>query len=169
MEIIKESKSYRYGGFWVRFVAYIIDSIVIFMVQSILFFALGINAMALNVVDSQATPNEVWDLYGGTFTLITLLSVLLAVVYYAGMESSSKQATIGKMAFELKVVDTEGNRISFLRGVGRFFSKYLSSLILMIGYIIAAFDSRKQALHDKLANTMVIYDMEESIKRGESL
>jgi uncharacterized RDD family membrane protein YckC len=74
------------------------------------------------------------------------------------MQSSSKQATIGKMAFDLKVMRTDGSRISFLRGVGRYFSKWVSTIILMIGYIMAAFDRRKQALHDKIADTLVVYE-----------
>ena len=72
------------------------------------------------------------------------------------MESSSLQATLGKMIFGMKVTDLNGNRISFARATGRHFAKYLSSMILFIGYIMAGFTERKQALHDMIAGTLVI-------------
>ena len=72
------------------------------------------------------------------------------------MESSSLQATLGKMIFGMKVMDLNGNRISFARATGRHFAKYISSAILFVGYIMAGFTERKQALHDMLAGTLVI-------------
>lgn len=76
-------------------------------------------------------------------------------IYEAAMESSSKQATLGKMALGLKVTDLEGRRISFARATGRHFAKLLSGMILLIGYIMAGFTERKQALHDMIAGTLV--------------
>jgi uncharacterized RDD family membrane protein YckC len=76
--------------------------------------------------------------------------------YEAGMESSVKQATLGKMAMGLKVTDEQGNRISFARATGRHFAKIISGMILLIGYIMAGFTARKQALHDMIAGTLVI-------------
>jgi uncharacterized RDD family membrane protein YckC len=72
------------------------------------------------------------------------------------MESSSKQATLGKMALALKVTDLQGRRISFARATGRHFAKIISGMILLIGYIMAGFTERKQALHDMIAGTLVI-------------
>jgi len=77
-------------------------------------------------------------------------------IYEAAMESSAKQATLGKMALGLKVTDVEGRRISFARATGRHFAKYISGMILLIGYIMAGFTARKQALHDMIAGTLVI-------------
>ena len=149
MHIIEEEKKeYKYGGFWVRFVAIIIDAIVLFFVQSL--FSFVFTGQLMSFYSEDGDNSAYWT--------SNLLSIFVSVGYYAGFESSAKQATIGKMCFDLKVVDTSGNRISFLRGVGRYFSKILSTITLMIGYIMAAFDSRKQALHDKLASTMVVYD-----------
>jgi uncharacterized RDD family membrane protein YckC len=71
------------------------------------------------------------------------------------MESSSYQATLGKMVCGMKVTDLSGNRISFERATGRHFAKYLSGLILCIGYIMVGFTERKQGLHDLLAGTLV--------------
>lgn len=155
MEILNEEKTYNYGGFWVRFVASIIDGIVIFIIHSIsslVFFG------TLFPMPQNPESVEIEYLFSAQYLGSSIFSLVLDVVYYAGMQSSSKQATIGKMAFDLKVMRTDGSRISFLRGVGRYFSKWVSAIILMIGYIMAAFDSRKQALHDKIADTLVVYE-----------
>lgn len=77
-------------------------------------------------------------------------------IYFAGMESSARQATLGKSAMGLVVTGIDGNRISFLRATGRYFAKWLSAVILLIGYIMAAFTARKQALHDIIASTLVL-------------
>jgi len=85
--------------------------------------------------------------------MVASLSVWL---YDALMTSSSKQGTLGKIVFRLKVVDLNGARISFARATGRFFAKILSGMILNIGYIMAGFTERKQALHDMIAGTFVL-------------
>ena len=72
------------------------------------------------------------------------------------MESSQKQATLGKIIVGIKVTDLEGNRISFAKASGRHFGKYISAFILCIGYIMAGFTEKKQALHDILASCLVI-------------
>ena len=76
-------------------------------------------------------------------------------LYEAIMESSTKQATVGKMIFNMKVTDLQGQRISFARASGRHFAKYLSALTIFIGYIMAGFSEKKQALHDMIAGTVV--------------
>src|SRR4029077_16530876 len=73
---------------------------------------------------------------------------VLWLLYYALMESSPLQATLGKMALSIKVTEIAGQRISFLRALGRNLAKIISGFILLIGYIMAAFTERKQALHD---------------------
>jgi uncharacterized RDD family membrane protein YckC len=77
-------------------------------------------------------------------------------LYFAYQESSPAQATIGKRALGIKVTDLEGNRISFGRATGRYFAKYLSAITLFIGFLLAAFTARKQALHDMIAGTLVV-------------
>jgi len=76
-------------------------------------------------------------------------------LYEAFMLSSPYQATLGKMIFGMKVTDLNGNRISFARATGRHFAKWLSTLILWIGFIMVGFTDRKQGLHDMLAGTLV--------------
>jgi uncharacterized RDD family membrane protein YckC len=72
------------------------------------------------------------------------------------MESSARQATLGKMALGIVVTDLDGNRIGFGRATGRYFAKILSALILLIGFIMAAFTQKKQGLHDIIAGTLVV-------------
>jgi uncharacterized RDD family membrane protein YckC len=79
-------------------------------------------------------------------------------LYEALMWSSSRQATVGKMLLHLRVTDLEGKQVSFARASGRHFAKYLSAFLFFIGYVIAAFTNRHQALHDMLAGTVVRQD-----------
>jgi uncharacterized RDD family membrane protein YckC len=96
-------------------------------------------------------------------SMMTILPIMVLLefgaiwVYFAFMESSSKQGTLGKMVLGLKVVDTNYQRISLGRATGRWAGKLISGMILAIGYIMAGFTERKQALHDMIAGTYVIH------------
>ncbi len=120
-----------YASFWKRFVAILIDGILLGIVGGIL----------TSQMDQTASSS---------------VTTILGWLYYAGMESSSRQATIGKSLMKIYVTGLDGQRISFLRATGRYFAKILSGLILMIGFIMAAFTARKQALHDMIASTLVL-------------
>ncbi len=139
-----------YGGFWIRVVAAIIDAIILRVVVapvSMAFGGLGMAGMMTGL------PHTGLALLGGGVTLILL--IFGSWLYEAFMESSSYQATVGKMIFGMKVTDLNGNRISFANATGRHFAKWLSGMILGIGYIMVAFTERKQGLHDLLAGTLV--------------
>ena len=84
-----------------------------------------------------------------------MVTIAASWLYEALMESSSYQATLGKMIFGMKVTDLYGNRISFARAMGRHFAKFLSGMILCIGFIMVGLTERKQGLHDLLAGTLV--------------
>lgn len=84
------------------------------------------------------------------------MSVVLAWLYSAILESGEQQSTFGKRALGLKVTDVNGQRISFAQASGRFFGKYLSAIILLIGYLMMLWDDKKQTLHDKMAGTLVV-------------
>jgi uncharacterized RDD family membrane protein YckC len=133
-------KKLDYAGFWIRFGALIIDSVILQVVNVALAFIIVGN---YNMV----TPD----------VSVQIFSIVLGIIYYIGMESSSRQATLGKMAVGIRVGKENGERISFLNATGRYFAKILSLAILFIGYIMVAFDSKKQGLHDKLANTYVYH------------
>ena len=141
----------RYGGFWIRFLAVIIDGIIVQIVVTPLSFVIG--GMSGFVGTMGGMPHAGQGILG--FLIGLVIGVFGAWLYEALMESSSRQATLGKMAFGMKVTDLNGNRISFGRATARHFAKYLSGLILGIGYIMAGFSERKQALHDVLAGTLV--------------
>jgi uncharacterized RDD family membrane protein YckC len=134
----------NYAGFWIRFGAVLIDGILLGIVQVIVNFIFLGTVMNNNFMSS------------GTATMIYLFNLLVGLLYSTLLESSSKQATIGKMAVGIRVTDLNGERISFGRALGRHLSKFISAIILGIGYIMAAFDEKKRALHDKMAGTYVI-------------
>ena len=140
-----------YGGFWIRVVAAIIDAIILRVVVApvgMIFGGLGLAGIMMSGI-----PHVGLRLLGGGVTFILL--IFGSWLYEAFMESSSYQATLGKMIFGMKVTDLNGNRISFERATGRHFAKWLSAMVLCIGYIMVGFTERKQGLHDLLAGTLV--------------
>ena len=134
-----------------RFVAALIDAI---LVGIVVWPVSAMIALAIRVAGGAVSmPTIGVHLVRGIVGLA--FSACANWIYEATMESSSKQATVGKMALRLKVTDLEGRRISFARATGRHFAKIISGLILLIGYIMAGFTERKQALHDMIAGTLV--------------
>jgi uncharacterized RDD family membrane protein YckC len=127
----------EYAGFWRRVAAALIDGILVGVVSGI------VTAIAGGISDNAGV-------------IAQLLLVVAAYAYYAGMESSAYQATVGKIALGIQVTDLNGNRISFLRALGRNLAEILSALILLIGYIMVAFTEKKQGLHDMIAGTLVV-------------
>ena len=142
----------RYAGFWIRLLAFIIDflilGLIVWPLAAIIAAAIGLAGGA--VMMPTIGIHLVRAVVGSAFNLC------IGWLYGAGLESSSKQATIGKMALGLKVTDEQGNRISFLRATARHFSKILSAMILFIGFFMIGFTQRKQGLHDIIAGTLVI-------------
>lgn len=144
-----------YAGFWKRFVAVIIDSILLYVVNTIITLAFFGSSMASLSRVRQNDPAAAMAIAGGA-GLIWLISIALGWLYSALMESSANQGTLGKMALGLRVTDLDGNRISFARATGRYFGKFVSTIILCIGFIMAGFTAKKQALHDMIAGTLVL-------------
>lgn len=132
--------------------AAILDTILIEVVVIPLSFVVG---LVIGLVGSAAgRAGAGLQLLGGFAGFI--LGTGAAWLYYAYLESSSRQATFGKMLLSVRVTDLEGGRISFGRATGRHFAKYVSAFTLLIGYIMAGFTEKKQALHDMLAGTLVV-------------
>lgn len=94
--------------------------------------------------------------FADDYILNFILSFLLVWIYQAVMESSIKQATLGKMALGIAVTDLSGKRISFGKASGRHFGQILSGFILGIGFLMIAFTARKQGLHDIIAECLVV-------------
>jgi uncharacterized RDD family membrane protein YckC len=134
----------NFGGFWIRVLAYIIDIIPLLIIGFVLALLSGEDLIN---TDPSAPLYSFTDLVG----------LIVGIAYFVGFESSAYQATPGKMALGLIVVDTDGRRISPARAFGRYFAKILSGLILLIGYIMVGFTERKQGLHDMIAGTLVVY------------
>ncbi len=142
----------HYAGFWIRVAAALFDTILIFTALYPVRLLLG-SVVTLVGLDAQISPHEMslvrrWVRIG--------IGIVLAWVYRAGMESSSYQATLGKMVLRLRVTDLNMGRLSFERATGRYFAKYLSTLVLGLGYVMVAFDDEKQGLHDRIAGTRVL-------------
>jgi len=127
-----------------------------FVVIVAMFFLGGFGLMMhRNPVDPRAAAAFLAPLILGYFFAM-LIFLALEWLYFAGMESSERQATFGKAAMSLRVTDLEGRRLSFGHATGRFFAKIVSGLIpFAIGYIMAGFTAKKQALHDIIAGTLI--------------
>jgi uncharacterized RDD family membrane protein YckC len=149
--------SRAYGGFWIRFVAFIIDAIVVCVICSpfVMMMVPSMMGAVLRSGHRGPDPETMVTLMVTGFKL-KIITQAIAWIYEAWMTSSDRQATVGKMAVGLKVTDLNGQRISFARATGRHFAKILSAMVLFIGYIMAAFTERKQGLHDILAGTLVV-------------
>ncbi len=138
-----------YAGFWLRFAAYLIDSILL----GLIFFPLGLGlGLIMGATGNNQNPELMMGLNGG----LNMVSLVVTWLYSSLLESSSWQGTVGKKLIGLRVTDLDGRRISFGRATGRHFGKILSGLICLVGFIMAAFTEKHQALHDQLAGTLVL-------------
>jgi uncharacterized RDD family membrane protein YckC len=160
------TRSVTYAGFWLRFVAHLIDGLIVgagvFVLVIPLVFLTGLAATLESLphrmegMEGQPSPAVIGAIFSLVFMFVAV-SVLLQWLYYAYLESGEKQATWGKQALGLYVTDGAANRVSFGRASGRFFAKMISGMIpLGIGYIMAGFTERKQALHDMIAGCLVL-------------
>jgi uncharacterized RDD family membrane protein YckC len=136
--------AFVYAGFWRRFGAVLIDTIPLASISWI-------------VGKSTETPSMYWwDTDNSSDVRGFLMSAIIAWLYYAICESSRAQATLGKLVTGLYVTDEAGERLTFSRATGRHFGKYISGVLLGIGFLMAGFTAKKQALHDILAKTLVL-------------
>lgn len=124
-----------YAGFWKRVGATLLDGIIV--------------SLPIGLVAGMIFGNEEM-IYSNLFTFV------LGLLYKTLMESSIKQATLGKMIVGIRVADLNGDRISFGRAVGRYFAAIVSAIILFIGFMMAGWTSKKQTLHDIIAGTLVV-------------
>jgi len=136
-----------HAGFWRRVAAYFIDGFIVGIVGWVVGIVLILGFAASGGISAMVAASM----------LNYIVMIAIYWLYFALQESSPAQATLGKRAFGLKVTDDRAHRISFARATGRFFGKFVSSLILGIGYLLAGFTERKQALHDMMASTFVVF------------
>jgi uncharacterized RDD family membrane protein YckC len=143
-----------YGGFWIRFVAYFIDGLIQGVAIIGIYLVLLFTVFKDIFTSGQQGPEAI-----GTMLAIQgvlLLAQIVIGLSYSWFFLSRYSATPGKMALGLKVVRADGSALSTGRIVGRYFGQMLSSLVLNIGFIIAAFDDQKRGLHDHICDTRVI-------------
>jgi uncharacterized RDD family membrane protein YckC len=133
----------KYAGFWRRVAASFFDNAVATLV--------GLGFVIILLILKVPIPQWVSDIF----------PLLIFWLYFSLMESSDKQATVGKIILGIRVTGIDGNKISFLRATGRVFAKFLSLIALGIGFLMVAFTKRKQGLHDMVSETLVV-------KRGNS-
>jgi len=145
-----------YAGFWLRFVAYILDGILMFVVSFVLDMAIRMGNPMLMPPRPAPGTNPFPLMIGAMFGVAGLVKMAINWLYFALMESSTHQATLGKMALGLVVTDMEGHRISFGRATGRYFGKIISGITLYIGFMMAGWTQQKQALHDIMASCLVL-------------
>jgi uncharacterized RDD family membrane protein YckC len=151
----------EYAGFWVRFLAYLIDSVVMglgFVVVVIpLAFLLGVGSLIRQIHPGQEIGDAGALVLVGLFVLAVVIGIFATWLYHALMESSIWQATVGKKVLDLVVTDMGGKRISFGRATGRHFAKIITNLIpLAIGYLLAGFTERRQAVHDMISGCLIL-------------
>lgn len=127
-----------YASFWERFAAAFIDGLILVIPSFAIQYLFG---------------------RGPSF----LINMAIGWLYSALQESGPQQATIGKKALGLNVTTIDGHQLSFSQATGRFFGKYISTIILLIGYLMMIWDERKQTLHDKMAGALVVKQTPNSI------
>lgn len=135
-----ENENHDYAGFWLRLGAYVIDFVILFipiLVLRNLFIENPNQSDGLNVIDQIINLGTWW-------------------IYYATCESSSIQGSLGKKIVGIKVVNLDGTKVSFLKATGRYWSMLISMVILGLGIIMIGFDTKKQGLHDKITNCLVV-------------
>lgn len=143
------------AGFWRRCAAMLIDGVLLGLAMGVLQLVVG--AGAIGAFGSSSDPGAGLVALAGSMMLLSAIAIVGQWLYFALFESSAMQATPGKRALGLKVVDDEGARIGFGRASGRFFGKIISGAVFYIGFLMVGFSERKQALHDMMANTLVVF------------
>jgi uncharacterized RDD family membrane protein YckC len=143
------------AGFWIRFVAYMIDALIVTAVSVLV---IGICVGVVILTDESLDLENPGGIVIGAVLVVIAVLIVINWLYEALMTSSPRGATLGKMALGLRIVRFDGAQLSFGRATGRHFAKFVvtPAVPLFIGYIIAGFTNRKRALHDILADTLVI-------------
>ncbi len=151
----------EYAGFWLRFLALLIDNVVMglgfVLILIPLIFLTGLRGFLDEIHPSEDMNDVGIFMLIGVIFLAATVSLVFTWLYHALMESSEWQATLGKKVLGLVVTDMGGQRVSFGRSTGRHFGKLITNLVpAFIGYIMAGFTEKKQALHDMLAGCLVL-------------
>jgi uncharacterized RDD family membrane protein YckC len=154
-----------YAGLGRRFVAFIVDLVLVLLMGAVVitFFSLtnGIKYLYYLTVSGAhySTLTEAGTLDAALGPILAAYGMLLVIIpwlYFAGFESSRSQATPGKVLMSLVVTDMQGSKPTFARTTLRFFGKFISALIIFIGFLMIGFTKRHQGLHDRIAGCLVL-------------
>ncbi|MBF0426496.1 MAG: RDD family protein [Magnetococcales bacterium] len=137
-------RAFSHAGFWVRVAASFYDQLILIIPSLI------VGAIAGFLFGAVMRDRAGLDMLG------SLIGWIVGWVYFANMESSRQQASLGKMLVKIKVVDLDGNPVSFSKASGRYFGKIVSTLALFVGFLMVGWTEKKQGLHDKMADCLVI-------------
>ncbi|MEM0940677.1 MAG: RDD family protein [Bacteroidota bacterium] len=154
----------NYAGFGIRWVAQIIDiillSIVNWIVLTPILGAVGFGVSSAYDFDfsSMSESDIVSSLTAlmGALVAGSIVLYCIRILYGTLMESSKYQATVGKLAVGIKVTGTDGSKLTFVKALLRHIGKIISGIVIFIGYLIALFTEKKQALHDIIAGSIVV-------------
>jgi uncharacterized RDD family membrane protein YckC len=138
-----------YAGFWLRLVAALVDTLAMFIPFCFV-------AFIVTVIVKLASASKGYEPATAILIVLTPVAIVATWLYFAVMESSSWQATLGKKLLGLYVTDIKGQRLSLSRATGRTFAKYISTITAGIGYLLCGFTEKKQALHDMVASCLVL-------------
>ena len=141
MDERQEGIAVEYAGFWIRLGAYLIDGILLNIIGFLVAFIAGI-------IFASAEDDAI-------LVLEFIVGLVISIAYYIGFWTWRGQ-TPGKIALGIKIIRTDGSSLSLGMSILRYIGYIISAIILLIGYLWIAFDSRKQGIHDKIADTYVI-------------
>jgi uncharacterized RDD family membrane protein YckC len=154
-----------YAGLGRRFVAFVVDIIIILLFDLVAMTVLGLTRGVQNAyfyfvkniaVDTLTTEGTMAALLGTIIAAYGIVLIVIPWLYFAGFESSRSQATPGKLLMHIVVTDLTGNKPTFARVTLRHFAKFVSALIIFIGFLMIGFTTRRQGLHDKIAGCLVL-------------
>lgn len=143
-----------YAGFWRRLVAAILDQVILTVGRALVYGALALLVYSvIQFAEMRSYEVPIFSVLGG---LLVVLDIWLTWIFFALMESSGYQATPGKLALGIRVWHRDNRPLTFEEATVRYFAKILSRITLFIGYMLCAFSSRKQALHDFIARAVLV-------------
>jgi uncharacterized RDD family membrane protein YckC len=168
METIESPKSSKenFAGFWLRFAAYLVDRAILGVITTVMVIPSII--IIISITANLSDIHQFKDLFLegnllkvsmilGIVILLSIFKIIIGWLYFSLMESSKHSGTLGKIAVGIKVTDINGEKLTFGRATGRYFAKIITNFTFLIGYILAGITEKKQALHDLIANSLVVY------------
>lgn len=136
---------YKPAGFWVRFLANVVDSLIILVLTVIVAFIFNDQAYFNEYNDNSSSPSE------------TIVSITYAIIFVIFFTASKYRGSPGKLLCRIQVLNEDKTQISFLKSIGRYLAYFISALPLLIGFMMAGWNEEKKALHDMICGTRVVY------------